>query len=272
MGGSETSTLRSNMDNAGIPPQNRRQKNRHHKNIASFLLAAFKSRSRIDVCIFGGFMKNLTALAAVAVALSGQPVFAQQSLAPTVAPAAPAAAVLAQPQVILEAPTNQNILRAGTEIPMVLREELTTKKKKLRVGQRFQMEVGQNVTQGGVTVIPAGTPGTGEITEIRNKGMWGKSGYINARIVSIRLGDRTIRVSGTFDDKGVTGTGGVVASIALIPLAGFFTTGTSAFIASGSGVKGFLDEDIAFRPAAPQVIDVPAPVTPAAPPAPPVAH
>ena len=197
---------------------------------------------------------------AVAQHLTSPTTPAQTSVtAPQVAP------VTQQQSVVVDTVKSQNILRAGTEIPMVLREELTTKKKKLRVGQRFQMEVAQNVTASGVTVIPAGTPGTGEITEVRNKGMWGKSGYINARIVSIRLGDRTFRVSGTFDDKGVTGTGGVVASIALLPIAGFFTTGTSAFIASGSGAKGFLDEDIAFQTTQSQVVDVPpAPIAPAA--------
>jgi hypothetical protein len=89
--------------------------------------------------------------------------------------------------------------------------------------------------------------------------MWGKSGYINARVVSMRYGDRTIRLSGTFDDKGVTGTGAVVGAVLFVPVVGFFTTGTSARIPAGSGVKGFLDEDIAFRlvTAQPQVIDVP---------------
>jgi hypothetical protein len=106
------------------------------------------------------------------------------------------------------------------------------------------MEVSANVELNGVVVIPAGSPAIGEITEVRNKGMWGKSGYIGARVVSVRVGDRTIRVSGTFDDKGVTGTGGVVAAVAFVPIAGFLTTGTSAFIASGSAVKGFLDEDL----------------------------
>ena len=100
--------------------------------------------------------------------------------------------------------------------------------------------------------------------------MWGKSGYIGARVVSLKLNGRNVRLSGTFDDKGVTGTGGVVAAIALIPVAGFFTTGTSAFIASGSGVKGFLDEDLAFQAVQPQVISVPAAV-PAVTPAPAVA-
>lgn len=155
------------------------------------------------------------------------------------------------------AQAQDNILRAGLEIPLLTREELTTKGKKLKVGQRFQMEVAANVERNGVVVIPAGTPGIGEITEVRNKGMWGKSGYIGARVVSIRLGDRSIRVSGTFDDKGVTGTGGVMAAIAFVPIAGFLTTGTSAFIASGSPVKGFLDEDVAFA-------TVPAPAAPVA--------
>ena len=157
--------------------------------------------------------------------------------------------------------------RAGTEVPLIIREELTTKKKQLRVGQRIQMEVSANVSQNGVTVIPAGTPAFGEITEVRNKGMWGKSGFIGARVLSFRLGDRHVRLTGTFDDKGVTGTGGVVAAVAFIPVAGFFTTGTSAHIASGSATKGFLDEDIVFRTvAAPvQVLEVPAAPPAAAP-------
>ena len=160
---------------------------------------------------------------------------------------------------ILEPVAQENVLRAGIEIPLLMREELTTKEKKLRTGQRFQMEVASSITKNGIVIIPAGTPAVGEITEVRNKGMWGKSGYIGARVLSLRLGDRQIRLNGTFTDKGVTGTAGVVASIALIPLAGFFTTGTSAKIPMGSGVKAFLDEDIAFRavPAQVQAIEVP---------------
>ncbi|EZP70499.1 hypothetical protein BV97_05423 [Novosphingobium resinovorum] len=95
--------------------------------------------------------------------------------------------------------------------------------------------------------------------------MWGKSGYIGARVVSLNLNGRNVRLSGTFDDKGVTGTGGVVAPIALVPIAGFLTTGTSAFIASGSSVKGFLDEDLAFQAVQPQVISVPTAVPAVAP-------
>jgi hypothetical protein len=74
--------------------------------------------------------------------------------------------------------------------------------------------------------------------------MWGKSGRIVARVLSVRVGDRLVRLTGNFDDKGVTGTAGVVAAVALVPIAGFFMTGTSANIPAGSGVKAFLDEDL----------------------------
>ncbi|WP_156367273.1 hypothetical protein [Novosphingobium sp. KN65.2] len=200
--------------------------------------------------------------ALISVALAASPALGQEPAATVQSTGTLRGQVQEAPQapVAVLAPVQQvNVLRAGTEIPLIMREELTTKKKKLRVGQRFQMEVSENVTSNGVVVIPSGTPAIGEITEVRNKGMWGKSGYIGARVVSLRLGDRHIRLTGNFDDKGVTGTGGVVAAVALVPIAGFFTTGTSAFIASGAGVKGFLDEDIAFRPVASQlqVIDVP---------------
>lgn len=194
------------------------------------------------------------------IAANGQVVLPNNTGANSHASGAVAVSSPAQSAATIEAIPLQNILRAGAEVPLLTREELTTKRKQLRVGQRFQMEVAANVVSNGVTVIPAGTPAIGEITEVRNKGMWGKSGYVNARIVSLRLGDRHIRMAGTFDDKGVTGTGGVVAAVAFIPIAGFFTTGTSAMIPSGSAVKGFLDEDIAFRAVAvqPQVLDVPA--------------
>ncbi|NYI24232.1 hypothetical protein [Sphingobium indicum] len=36
----------------------------------------------------------------------------------------------------------------------------------------------------------------------------------------------------------------MVAAVAFVPVVGFFTTGTSAKIAAGSQVKGFIGEDV----------------------------
>jgi len=158
-------------------------------------------------------------------------------------------------------PVAANVLRTGTKVPLKLGEELTTKGKKLRVGQHFQMEVAEAVLVNGQTVIPVGSPAVGEITEVRNKGMWGKSGHLTAQILYVTVNGRQVRLNGTFDDKGVTGTAGVVAAIALIPVAGFFTTGTSAKIPVGAAITAFVAEDVPLTFAA----QAPAPMTVGAP-------
>ena len=142
-------------------------------------------------------------------------------------------------------PAGNAILRIGTEIPLRLDEELTTKGKKLRVGDRFHLETAEPVMVQGVNVIPVGTPAVGEITEVRNKGMWGKSGRLAARILYMTVYGRQIRLNGSFDDKGVAGGVGAVAVSAFVFLpAGFFMTGTSARVPAGTVIKSFLEEDV----------------------------
>lgn len=137
------------------------------------------------------------------------------------------------------------VLRVGTEVPLRLTQELTTKGKQLRVGDRFHLETSEPVMVQGVNVVPVGSPAVGEITDIRNKGMWGKSGHLSARILYVTVNGRQIRLSGAFDDKGVAGGVGAVAMSAIVFLpAGFFMTGTSARVPAGSIVKSFVDEDV----------------------------
>ena len=179
--------------------------------------------------------------------------------APVVQPAAAAALPVAPPV------TGNAILRTGTEIPLRLEEELTTQHKQLRVGQRFHLTVSEPVVVNGVTVIPVGTPAEGEITDVRNKGMWGKSGHLAARVLYLTIYGRQIRLSGTFDDKGVAGGWGAAAVSAFVFLpAGFFMTGTSAKVPAGTVVKSFVEEDVPL--AMPAVAQGPLPVpAPAAP-------
>jgi hypothetical protein len=153
------------------------------------------------------------------------------------------APLLAQEAMVIGA-EQRPTLRAGTSVPLKTLTELTTKGKKLRVGDRFNLEVAEPVMVNGVTVIPVGSPATGEITSVRNKGMWGKSGAIEVRMLYTTVNGRQIRLSGASDDKGVTGTAGVVGAVVLLPVAGFFLTGTSAVIPAGSSVTGFVQEDV----------------------------
>jgi hypothetical protein len=205
-----------------------------------------------------------------AAAAAAQAAAPQSSIAFQAQPLQPAPAVAVQPTIAPAAPiaaptTNSAILRVGTAVPLRLTEELTTKGKKLRVGNRFHLETSEPVMVQGLTVIPAGSPAVGEITDVRNKGMWGKSGHLAARLLYVTVNGRQIRLSGAFDDKGVAGGVGAVAVSALVFLpAGFFMTGTSALVPMGTVVKAFVDEDVPLAiPAAAQ-----APLTVAAPAAP----
>ena len=155
----------------------------------------------------------------------------------TIVQPAPAAVVAPAPQAVILAPTAGTVLRAGAEVPLRMEEGLDSNDKTVREGNQFRMSVAQNVMLGNLVVIPAGSPATGEIVDLRRKGMWGKSGRIVARVLSVRVGDRLIRLTGNFDDKGTTGTAGVVAAVAFVPIAGFFMTGTSAKIPAGAGAR-----------------------------------
>lgn len=173
-------------------------------------------------------------------------IFALAALAAAQA-AAPQATV--QPAMVaapIAAPaTTSAILRVGTEVPLRLDQELTTKGKQLRVGNRFHLQTSEPIIVQGVNVIPVGSPAVGEITDVRNKGMWGKSGHLAARILYVTVNGRQIRLSGAFDDKGVAGGVGAVAVSAIVFLpAGFFMTGTSARVPAGTIIKSFVDEDV----------------------------
>jgi uncharacterized Zn-binding protein involved in type VI secretion len=141
-----------------------------------------------------------------------------------------------------------DVLRAGTPVPVALSEALTTKGKALKVGQRVQLEVAQDVMLNGRVAIPARSPVEGVLTEVRNKGMWGKSGAIHLHISSVMINGVSVRLKGDMDTRGETGTAGVVGAVVALPIAGFFVTGTSAEMPLNMPGRAFLDQDIALAP------------------------
>lgn len=186
----------------------------------------------------------LASVAGVSSAFLGAPAMAQ----PVVLPA-PSATAQAQSAVLVAPQAPSDILRAGAPVPVALSEMLTTKGKHLKVGQRVQLEVAQDVMVNGRLVIPARSPVEGVLTEVRNKGMWGKSGAIHLQIKSVTINGTAIRLKGDMDSRGETGTAGVVGAIVVLPVAGFFVTGTSAEMPLNMPGRAFLDQDIALTPA-----------------------
>lgn len=85
-----------------------------------------------------------------------------------------------QASAIIEPAKQENVLRAGTEIPLLMREELTTKKKMLRVGQRVQMEVASSITSNGVVVIPAAR-------SYRGSDQTSKKGHVGQAVIGSKI-------------------------------------------------------------------------------------
>jgi len=183
---------------------------------------------------------NIRVLTGAAMALAAVPACAQQAAPMVVAP------VVAQTSMVVTQ-ENSNSLHAGLPIQLETRDELTTEHKALKVGQQVEMQVIQPVMLNDHVVITAGSRAVGEITSVRNKGMWGKSGGIDVKVLYAEANGRQIRLNGTFNEHGQTGTAGVVGAIAVLPIAGFFVTGTSAKIPPHTHVTAFLAEDIAVQ-------------------------
>lgn len=156
--------------------------------------------------------------------------------------------IIVGPQPMVVGQASGTMLLTGTEVRLRLLQELTTKDKRAKVGQRFDLEVAEPVTLNGTIIIPVGSRAVGEITMVRNKGMWGKSGAIEGRFLYARANNRQIRLTGSLDDKGKAGGVGAaaatLATVPLLPVAGFFVTGTSARIAPGTTFVAYLDEDM----------------------------
>jgi hypothetical protein len=166
------------------------------------------------------------------------------------APVGPAAAPLHvsdETPLVIQTPQSQvagNVLPQGTPIHLATDVDMSSQDN--RAGDRVDLRVLDAVSLNGHTVIPVGTRGIGEVTLVRRKGMWGKSGRLEFRPLYIVLGGRQIPISAhqMTKERGETGTAGVVASIVVLPLAGFFVTGTSARIPRGSTVDAELSENL----------------------------
>ncbi|WP_420607280.1 hypothetical protein [Novosphingopyxis sp.] len=98
--------------------------------------------------------KYLLPLACVGAVFAAS-VFAQNTTPDT---AQPVSASTIAPAPIAPATSINADLRAGTPVSFAMMEEVTTKKKAAKVGQRLQLEVAAPIEVNGVVIIPAGTP------------------------------------------------------------------------------------------------------------------
>ncbi len=188
--------------------------------------------------------------------------------APAQAPAAPADAAAAPAAPAAGTPVaSATHMLSGAEVRMVTRTELSSRT--TRLGDRFELEVTDDVAVNGLVMIPRGSVATGEVTRVRKKGMWGRSGILETRLVSVRAGDHDIRLTGAAGDRGRSGTAATIGAVLLSPLivapfVGFFVTGTSAVIPANTTTVAYTSEEVPLALAIATQPEVPAAAAPEA--------
>jgi hypothetical protein len=134
------------------------------------------------------------------------------------------------------------VLRQGT--PVALQTLAPLSSRRARQGQRFDLEVMDEVRVDGMLVIPRGARGVGEVSRVVTKGMMGKAGKIEVRVLFVEVAGRRIRLDGTASDKGASGAAPVVLAAPLIGVSAAFFTGKSAVLPAGSSIQGFVFADL----------------------------
>jgi hypothetical protein len=137
------------------------------------------------------------------------------------------------------------VLRAGTPVPLVTSADLSSRT--ARQGQRFDLAVASDVLVDGMVVIPKATRATGEVARIVEKGMFGKAGKLEVRILFLELAGRRIRLDGGTGEKGESGLGVSAVAVVLVGALGGFVTGKSAVIPAGTSFSGYIYEDLPLK-------------------------
>jgi hypothetical protein len=161
-----------------------------------------------------------------------------------VTPSAPMADAMAKP---VAAPA---ILAAGTSVMFTMDKALASderdkvkgekklpkdKRRLTNKGETFTMTVVQDVRAGDQIIIPKGSRGVGEVTEVGGRGGFGKSGKINIKMNHVEVGSNKYALTGEHLQKG-KGRGGAAVAGTIIAgaIAGAFIKGDDADIPMGT--------------------------------------
>jgi hypothetical protein len=183
------------------------------------------------------------AVLACAASMSWAQDVAQPDAAAPVSNAAPAAeSVPAAPPV--------PVAKSGQIINIVLTQVLSSKTAKK--GDRFTFKLAAPVTVDGVELIPAGTPGEGEVIDASHAGLAGKAGEIVVAARFLQLGDRRIALRGMkLGGAGTDNTDVVLAASFAVGVVSVLIQGGNVTYPEGYPATAKLNEDVA-APAAPE--------------------
>lgn len=154
--------------------------------------------------------------------------------------AAPPIVVVVTPSSEVEAPV---VLAKGTAVALLIKAALSSSSS--HPGDRFPIELAEPVTLDGKVLLAAGTRGEGEVVHAAKASWGGKAGelIINARFLDC-AGVRVPLGKLKFAEAGDNHAGAAIVASAIALPVGFFISGGSVSVPSGTHVIASITGDV----------------------------
>ncbi len=130
----------------------------------------------------------------------------------------------------------------GTEVKLRMLESLTSAT--ATEGQRFTLELDDDIRINGTVVVPRGAKAVGTVMKAKKKGFMGKGGELNITLDYITVGDDRIRLRAAQGKEGQDKVGTTVVLTVLFGPLGLLKRGHDVEVNSGMVMTAFVDQTI----------------------------
>jgi len=116
-------------------------------------------------------------------------------------------------------------------------------------GQRFNLELDDDVRVDGVVVIPRGAKAVGTVVSARKRGFMGKAGELNIMVDYLLVNDERVRLRASSGQEGDGRVGATVALTVLFGPLGLLKRGKDIEVNPGLVIPAYIDQttEIAVR-------------------------
>ena len=133
-------------------------------------------------------------------------------------------------------------LAEGTEVRLRLLDSISSAT--ATQGQRFNLELDDDVRVDGVVVIPRGAKAVGTVMHAKKRGFLGKGGELNIMVDYLLVNDERVRLRANSGNEGDDKVGATVALTVLFGPLGLLKRGKNIELNPGLVIPAYIDQTV----------------------------
>jgi len=130
----------------------------------------------------------------------------------------------------------------GTEVRLRLLDSVSSAT--ATQGQRFNLELDDDIRVDGVVVVPRGAKALGTVVHAKKRGFMGKGGELNVMVDYLVINDERIRLRATSGQAGDDKVGATVALTVLFGPLGLLKRGKDIELNPGLVIPAYIDQSV----------------------------